>query len=112
MKTKYRNKKTVIDGITFDSAKEAQYYQILKLHEKAGLVKEIELQPKFVLQEKFVDSHGEKHQEIAYIADFRYFDCLAGVCIVADVKGLKTAVYTVKKKLLLFRYPELNFIEV
>ena len=48
---KYKNKKVVIDNILFDSKKEANYYTYLKLLEKAGKIKNLELQKKFILQD-------------------------------------------------------------
>jgi len=45
------------------------------------------------------------------VADFQYFDVPTSKIIVEDVKGMKTEVYKIKKKLLLWRYPDINFIE-
>ena len=111
-KNKYNNSKPTIDGITFDSQKEADYYCDLKLLKKAGKIKDFELQPKFWLlspEEDRVTGRG-----IYYRADFRvkYPD---GREEIIDVKGSKktlTAVYKIKKKLLLAKYPEINFREV
>jgi|AntRauTorckE6833_2_1112554.scaffolds.fasta_scaffold00427_17 hypothetical protein len=109
---KYNNKKTVVDGVKFDSKKEANFYQNLKLLQTAGEVKEFELQPVFVLLEK--DKDRVTGRGIKYIADFKitYVD---GTVEVVDVKGSKktlTAVYKIKKKLLLAKYPDINFREV
>ncbi len=49
MKNKYNNIKTVINGITFDSKKEAAYYGILKLKQKAGLIDSFQMQVKYDL---------------------------------------------------------------
>ena len=47
---KYNARKVEIDGITFDSLKEANRYSELKLLEKAGLIKDLTLQPRFNLK--------------------------------------------------------------
>lgn len=107
---KYRNRKTVCDGITFDSMAEARYYTELKLLQKAGVVEDIELQPKFLLQDSY-KYLGRTVRAINYIADFRvtYAD---GHIEVVDVKGKKTEVYNLKKKLFLYRYNDIIFKEV
>lgn len=108
---KYHNKKPTIDGITFDSQKEANYYCQLKILKQAGEIKDFELQPEFVLQEGFRDKNGNWHRPIKYRADFKviYPD---GVVEIVDTKGYKTQVYRLKKKMLLARYPDISFREV
>ena len=111
MKSKYRAIKTTVDGIEFDSRKEAMRYQELKLLQKAGVIKDLSLQPNFLLQEKF-KYQGETQRKIEYIADFMYWDCERNCCVVEDVKGMKTDVYKLKKKLFLKKYGEkYDFIE-
>lgn len=111
MKSKYNAKKTVVDGITFDSRKEARRYQELKLMQEAGVIKDLSLQPNFLLQEKF-KYQGETQRKIEYIADFMYWDCEKNICVVEDVKGMKTDVYKLKKKLFLKKYGnDYDFIE-
>ena len=109
-KTKYHNEKVVLDGITFDSKKEARYYANLLIQKKAGIVKEFELQPVFILQDGYRTKDGKKVREIIYKADFRvtYTDRRQ---VVIDVKGHKTKEYLLKKKMLLFRYPDIEFEE-
>ena len=100
--SKYKNKKTTIDGISFDSKKESQRYLELKLMEKAGLIKDLKLQEKFVLIPK---QKGER--ECSYFADFAYIDNKTGSLIVEDVKAsrkYKTEVYRIKRKLMLYNY--------
>jgi hypothetical protein len=102
--SKYRSKKVVVDGIKFDSKKEARRYQELKLLERAGAIKALELQPIFLLQDKFrYDNKG--YRKIEYIADFKYID-KDGNVVVEDVKseGTATPVYKIKKKLFLKKY--------
>lgn len=108
-KRKYHNKKPEVDGITFDSQKEADYYCQLKLLKKAGHIEDFELQPEFVLlgpENDYVTGRG-----IKYRADFKVYYPKGTVKIV-DVKGYKTNVYKLKKKLLLAKYPDIDFEEV
>ena len=105
---KYSNKKTLIDGHKFDSKKEANRYSELKMLECAGEIDDLKLQPKFLLQEKFVDSEGKKQRKIEYIADFMYKD-KSGYVIVEDVKGMETEAFKIKKMLFLYRYPDIIF---
>lgn len=103
-KSKYSAVKTRVDGISFDSKKEARRYKELKILEKADEIKSLELQPRFLLQEKF-KYNGKTIRKIEYIADFRYID-EKGNTIVEDVKGMKTEVYKIKKKIFLKIYGE------
>ena len=92
-KSKYSNKKTEVDGITFDSLKEANRYRELKILLKAGEIGFLELQKEFELNEK--GSHSVK-----YIADFAYVDQRTGETIIEDCKGFRTAVYKKKRRLM------------
>jgi hypothetical protein len=111
MPSKYRAVKTAIDGVIFDSKKEAARYQELKLMERAGLISELEMQPEFELIPAYSTKDGQKVRKIVYRADFRYMDRATKTRIVEDVKGMKTAIYKLKKKILLWRYPEIIFKE-
>ena len=111
-RAKYNAQKTVIDGIAFDSKREAGRYNVLRLLQLAGEISNLEIQPEFVLQAAFIDAQGKKHRAIKYRADFRYFDHASGKQIVEDVKGMKTQVYRIKKKLLLAKYRDFEFREV
>lgn len=111
-RSKYNSIKTKVDGIKFDSKKEAERYQELKLLERAGIIKELELQPRFLLQDKF-KLGGTTHRKIEYVADFKYWDKEKKVYIVEDVKGVKTDVYKLKKKIFLKKYGlKYMFIEI
>lgn len=103
--SKYNAKKTVVDGIEFDSLREADRYCELKLLEKANEIRNLELQPRFLLQDEFFDKNGVKHKKIEYVADFSYIDN-DGKAIVEDVKGVLTDVYKIKKKIFLKKYDE------
>lgn len=100
-KSKYNAIKTEVDGIKFDSKAEAEYYANLKLLERAGIIHDLKLQPRFLLQDGFT-YHGHKERKIEYVADFEY--TMNGERIVVDVKGLKTQVYRIKRKLFLKQY--------
>ena len=108
---KYGNKKVVVDGHSFDSKKEARRYGELKLLARAGKIKDLELQPKFELIPTVRTEH-ETMYKVSYYADFRYVECDSARVIVEDVKGFKTREYILKKKLLLYKYPDINFREV
>lgn len=108
-KSKYNNNKCVVDGINFDSEAEAKRYSVLKLLERSGAISNLELQPEFILQEGFRDRTGKKHIAIKYKADFKYMK--NGTTIIEDKKGFKTKVYNMKKKMLLFKHPDITFIE-
>lgn len=107
---KYHNKKVEIDGIVFDSKKEGDYYCNLKILKKAGMVKSFELQVPFELQPKF-KHEGKTIRAIKYVADFvvTYPD---GRQIVVDTKGFRTKEYLLKRKMLLYKYPDILFEEV
>ena len=98
----------MLDGIQFDSKKEAKRYQELKLMLHAGIISDLELQPVFLLQEKF-KHNAKSYRDVRYLADFKYIK--DGKEIIEDVKGKKTKVYAIKKKMLLKKYPDINFIE-
>jgi hypothetical protein len=107
---KYGNKKTEVDGIIFDSKKEAQRYGELQIMLKAGLIKDLELQPKYILLENFTDVWGRKWRQIYYKGDFRYVECDDGTLVVEDVKGFKTKEFLLKEKLFRHRYPSIKLI--
>lgn len=94
---KYGAIPTTIDGIRFASKAEAKRYGELKLLEKAGEIKDLELQPKFPL---LVHARGGGLPYLVgnYVADFRYREGRKGVLKIEDVKGMKTALYRWKKK--------------
>lgn len=108
---KYKNRKTKVDGIEFDSLKEARRYQELKLLVRGGAIKDLELQPVFELIP--TQRHeGKTVRKANYIADFKYTDIQRGIVVVEDVKGFKTDVYKLKKKMFLYKYPQYEFKEI
>ena len=109
---KYKNQKVEYDHIKFDSIKEQEHYKLLKLLEKSGIIKELELQKKFELQPSFIDNNGKKQRAITYIADFFYYETVQKIYIAEDVKGYKTEVYKLKKKMFMYQYPNIVFKEI
>lgn len=89
-KSKYGNKKVVIDGIKFDSKREAQRYGALQLMLKAGLISNLRMQVPYQIV-----INGKKC--FKYLADFVYDD--GGKEIIEDVKGFRTPLYRLKKKI-------------
>ena len=100
-RNKYNARKTVVDGIKFDSAKEANRYSQLLLLLRSNKIGYLERQPEFIIH-----AHGGK-QVAKYKADFRYVDNDNGKTVVEDVKSKFTAglrVYRLKKKLVEAEY--------
>lgn len=92
-KTKYSNQRTVVDGIAFASKAEAKRYGELKLLEKAGEIFDLRLQPRYKL------AVNGAHV-CTYVADFKYVKRGKDVDTVEDVKGMRTALYSLKAKLM------------
>jgi hypothetical protein len=90
---KYGAIKTTVDGITFDSKKEAARYVQLRNMQAVGKIEDLQMQVRYRLE-----VNGLKIAD--YIADFVYFDTTKARPIVEDVKGVRTAVYRIKKKLM------------
>lgn len=102
---KYRSQKTIVDGITFDSKKEANRWAELKLLERAGKITFLQRQVSYVLVPKQVRDGKMIERPVVYKADFAYKD-ENGEDVVEDVKSpaTKTQVYILKRKLLLWEY--------
>ena len=108
MYRKYHNTKTVLDGIKFDSKLEAERYAQLKILERAGVIRSLELQPSFELLPSF-RKNGKTWRKTVYKADFRYILCEDDRIIIEDVKGsiaVITDVFRLKQKLFEYKYPE------
>lgn len=100
--SKYNSRKTEVDGIRFDSRKEALRWAELKMLEKAGKISDLERQVKYVLiPAQYLDGKL-KERQCVYVADFRYLD--DGEVVVEDTKGVRTADYIIKRKLMLKVY--------
>lgn len=111
-KGKYHSRKAVIDGITFDSQKEAKRFKELSLLEKAGAITDLQRQVKFILipTQREPDTVGKRggvvkgkliEKECAYFADFVYTTA-DGLKVVEDTKGIRTTDYIIKRKLMLY----------
>ena len=102
--SKYRNVKTTVDGITYDSAKEARRHQELLLLERAGKIQALERQKPFVLCGSVVLG-GRRKPALRYFADFCYRVCDNGdyYRIVEDTKSpitRKDPLYRAKKHMM------------
>lgn len=95
---KYKNQKTVIDGITFDSKAEAAYYYLLKQKK----ITTFKMQESFVIHDAF-NLNGKRYQAIKYKPDFTFYDGDTLIKVV-DVKGKRTADFNIKAKLFAKRY--------
>ena len=121
---KIKHTKTVVDGITFDSKMESQYYEYLKELKAKGIVTKFTLQPEFILQEKFMVVDGQvvygdnpdfnkikrqtkapTVQAIKYVSDFDV-DYADGHNEVVDPKGIATADFKIKRKMFMCKYPD------
>lgn len=111
---KYHNSAVIVDGISFQSRKEARRWRELKLMESAGMIHGLTRQKKFVLipaqrEPDTVGKRGGKHKgklierEVAYYADYSYYD-KEGNEVVEDVKSpaTRTKDYVVKRKMMLY----------
>lgn len=87
-----------MNGIRFNSVKEARRYVDLNLLQRAGQIQDLQIQVPFILIPKQKDSKGRVIREVKYIADFVYIE--KGRKIVEDVKGYRTKEYQIKKKLM------------
>lgn len=114
---KYGNKKVTVDGIEFDSIKEANRYAELNMLQRGGVIKDLELQKKFILIPSQKIDGKVVERECSYIADFVYTDVKSGERIVEDVKGYRDpssaayAKFVIKRKLMLKEYG-IKIIEV
>ena len=103
-RTKYGNRKVELDGIKFDSEREAKRYKELTLLERAGEIGGLQLQVPFEIIPGVVDERTGRvlQKPTHYIADFTYYE--HGNYIVEDAKGYRTEVYRLKRKLMLWRH--------
>ncbi|MCK5602328.1 DUF1064 domain-containing protein [Candidatus Pacearchaeota archaeon] len=117
--SKHRNQPCIVNGKKFPSQVEGKRYLELLMLQRMGKISGLKLQPRFELQPAY-EYKGEKIQALYYRADFTYYEILTALTIVEDSKGWDvkenkfrtTDVYKLKKKLLLYKYPDINFREV
>lgn len=124
---KIRHTKTTVDGIKFHSKMESKYYEKLKQDKVDGKIKDFKLQPKYLLQDKYIIVEGrtvfgsdkdfkklkkkynaETIRAIHYISDFEIEE-LDGTITVVDTKGKSTADFEIKRKLFMALNPTLIF---
>jgi hypothetical protein len=98
---KYKNKKVVYKDMKFDSKKEYLRYLVLEDMQRKGEISGLQTQVPFVLVPPF-QLNGIKYKGMRYIADFVYKK--DGKTVVEDVKGMKTDVYKIKKKLMAYMH--------
>lgn len=88
-----------------ETRKSPNRYKELRLLERVGEISNLELQPRFLLQDKF-KKNGKTYRKIEYVADFKYIE--NGKKIVEDVKGMQTDVFKLKHKIFEKVYPDLE----
>lgn len=103
MRSKYRNKRTEVDNISFHSRKEAARYKELCILLRIGQIKDLQLQPRFPLYVNNV-------KICTYVADFRYTTA-DGKTVIEDAKGMATQTYKLKRKLFDVLYAPLRIVE-
>jgi hypothetical protein len=101
--TKYRSRKVTVNGIEFDSHREARRYQELQMLLRAGEITQLQLQKKYTLIPAQKKPSGGTERACTYTADFVYRD-KSGKEIVEDAKGVRTQQYIIRRKLLLYVY--------
>lgn len=108
--TKHGNEPNWFDGYFFDSKAEIRRYRHLRIREKAGDICNLRMHKDAVLifDEGFRDVTGYKWRDATYEPDFRYNDH-DGSEVVEDVKGEQTAVFRLKMRLVIKRYPGIRF---
>lgn len=99
MRSKYGNTKVVLDGITFDSKREAKRWQDLLLLEKSGAIANLSRQVKYELAPA-VKLNGKTKRALTYILDFQYYDEKTRKHVYEDSKGCITDVFRVKQHLM------------
>lgn len=99
-RSKYNARKVMVNGIRFDSKREAERWQKLRTMEWAGLISDLKRQVPFQLLPSQRGEDGKVVERgVKYIADFAYIQ--DGKQVVEDAKGVKTDAYKIKRKLML-----------
>ena len=107
-KQKFNAKKIEYNGIIFDSTVEKNYYIELQQKVKNGEIKSFSIQPKYVLQDKFV-KYGKKFREICYSPDFMIINNDDSITLV-DVKGFSTPASELRKKLFDYKFRDIKLV--
>lgn len=98
--TKYKSRKVTVNGVVFDSRKEANRWCELALLQKAGQVTDLQRQVKYELIPSQRIDGKVAERACNYVADFVYRE--NGKTVVEDTKGFKTKDYIIKRKLMLW----------
>ena len=101
--SKYHSRKVTLDGMQFDSHREAKRYRELSLLQRAGHISDLRMQVRYILIPGQKKPSGGTERAVTYTADFVYRD-KAGREIVEDAKGVRTQQYIIRRKLLLYVY--------
>lgn len=101
--SKYHSQKITVDGMTFDSHKEARRYWELNIMQRAGEISDLRTQVTYTLVPPQKKPSGGKERAVTYTADFVYRD-KNGAEVVEDVKGVRTQQYIIRRKLMLYVY--------
>lgn len=107
--SKYHARKKEVDGHLFDSTGEALAYRKLRLWEHAGVISDLQLQPRFVISPGYRDAEGHKVRAREYVADFSFMR--GGRRVIVDFKGVLTPMYRMKRDIFRQRFPDLEFEE-
>lgn len=98
---KYRNIKTTVDGLKFDSKAEARRWFELKIQERAGIIRDLTRQPVFCLAPSVkYEGSARASPALVYKADFQYMEGASGRVVVEDVKGVVTTAFQIKRHLM------------
>lgn len=104
--SKFGNKKTTVDGVTFDSKLESRFYLFAKELKAEGKIKGFELQKRFEIFPAF-RKDGVLYRKIEYVADFIIYHHDGSIEVI-DTKGVETDVFKIKRKLFEHAYPDLR----
>jgi len=98
---KYHAQKCTVDGIRFDSRREAERYRELQLLKRAGRIRDLELQPEYQILVTTIQGRSPLVKVGRYRADFRYIDTDTGRLVVEDAKSpaTRTTAYRLRKRL-------------
>jgi hypothetical protein len=110
---KYKNRKVVVGGVTYDSKLEHKNCYELKIREGQGEITELKMKPKFQLFDSFKDSSGKTEIGAKYTPEASYVE--NGQKYVYEVKSAFTAketAYILRRKLFKLKYPDYIFLEV
>lgn len=104
-KNKYNARKTTIDGVIFDSSREAKRWQELKLLEKSGQIKDLKRQVYFVIADSVrLSGEARRKPALRYVVDFVYMEADSRKYIHEDAKGFETPESRMKRHLMMYRH--------